>query len=129
MDYLLIYVENRPREWESKKWVSEIWSAFNTDGEPLDWNSLDWDSQERIRDSRERIMVKCENYENFEEMMIRFTLMSYLKEMVLVVEKNTKKVVCWHEKGGHTTFNRYLLDTMFFDNFDKESLKLQPGND
>lgn len=92
--------------------------------------SVDYEIYDRL-DTFESgcIHVDYEDYDNFEEIMIRFTHLSSLDSVfnVLVIEKNTKKVVCYHEcEGqGHTTFNRYLLDAMIYDNDDDEEKNIR----
>ena len=61
--------------------------------------------------------VHSEEVDDFVEMMSLFTLLSSSKDNVVVIETETKKVVCHYRSEGKTTFNRYLLDSaLYFDN-------------
>ena len=60
------------------------------------------------------VEVLSEELTDFEEMMHLFTLLSSSKDNVVVIEPETKKVVCHYRSEGKVTFNKYLLDTTVF---------------
>lgn len=51
-----------------------------------------------------------EECDDFEEMMVRFTLLTRMHDIVLVIEAENKKVVCHYCKQGKVEFNRWLMD-------------------
>lgn len=67
----------------------------------------------------DKVYVRREEYTDFEEMMENFTLLSECKESVLVIEPDTKKVVCHYQSEGKVLFNKVLLDgTISVKNFE-----------
>lgn len=56
-------------------------------------------------------------FDDFEEAMECFTLLSATRDNVVMIEPDSKKVICHYKADGKTTFNRYLLDnSLYFDN-------------
>lgn len=64
-----------------------------------------------------RVRVEREIFENFEDVMRGFTLLCSTRDNVLVIEAETKKVVCHYISGGKVIFNKLLLDgtTVYVD--------------
>ena len=54
--------------------------------------------------------VEKKVYDDFEEMMQNFTYFSCIRKNVLVIEPDTKKVVCHYNADGKVLFNKILLD-------------------
>lgn len=63
-----------------------------------------------------RVKVDREEFSDFEEMMGVFTLLSDSRDNVLVIEPDTKKVVCHYKSEGKVLFNKVLLDGTIFVN-------------
>ena len=64
-----------------------------------------------------RVHLDKEVYDDFEEAMQSFTLLSASRDNVVMIEPESKKVICHYKSEGKTTFNRYLLDSsLYFDN-------------
>lgn len=70
------------------------------------------------RDDHEKgiVYVEREEFYDFEKMMKRFTLLSETRNNVLVIEPDTKKVVCHFQSEGKVLFNKVLLDGTIFLN-------------
>ena len=66
------------------------------------------------------VNVHSEEVDDFVEMMNLFTLLSSSKDNVIVIEPDTKKVVCHYISEGKVTFNKYLLDTTLFANSEED---------
>ena len=66
------------------------------------------------------VNVHSEEVNDFVEMMNLFTLLSTSKDNVIVIEPDTKKVVCHYISEGKVTFNKYLLDTTLFANSEED---------
>ena len=66
------------------------------------------------------VNVHSEEVHDFVEMMNLFTLLSSSKDNVIVIEPDTKKVVCHYISEGKVTFNKYLLDTTLFANSEED---------
>lgn len=66
------------------------------------------------------VNVHSEEVNDFVEMMNLFTLLSSSKDNVIVIEPDTKKVVCHYISEGKVTFNKYLLDTTLFANSEED---------
>ena len=61
-----------------------------------------------------RYSVSKEVYEDFEEAMETFTLLSSTRDNVIMIETDAKKVLCNYLTEGVITFNRYLLDSSLY---------------
>lgn len=61
-----------------------------------------------------RYSVSKEVYEDFEEAMETFTLLSSTRDNVIMIEPDAKKVICHYLTEGVITFNRYLLDSSLY---------------
>lgn len=63
------------------------------------------------------VEVEREEFSDFEEMMRVFTLLcGATYNSVLVIEPDTKKVVCHYNFEGEVLFNKVLLDGTIFMN-------------
>lgn len=70
----------------------------------------------RRGDFKREAVVETESYDSFEEMMVGFLFACHMYLRVIVIERSTKKIVCFNETDAQrTTFNRYLLDAMLVE--------------
>ncbi len=63
-----------------------------------------------------QVHIETDEFESFEEMMQMFTLCSESRSNVMVIEPDTKKVVCHYKSDGNVLFNKVLLDGAIYVN-------------
>lgn len=63
-----------------------------------------------------KVHVDSEELNGFEDMMERFTLIASARDFVLVIEAETRKVVCCYNTEGKVQFNKGLLDGTIYMN-------------
>lgn len=64
----------------------------------------------------EKTDIDTLEFDDFEAMMRIFTLLCETRGNVLVIEPNTKKVVCHFKSDGKVLFNKALMDSTIYVN-------------
>ena len=70
-----------------------------------------------------RVHVETNELYSFEEMMQLFTFCIESRDNVMVIEPDTKKVVCHYKSDGNVLFNKALLDGAIYVNESEQGVK------